>query len=84
MYVKVLYNNHYYIVAASRLEAVFANKEVEVIEEFLGERLIGLSYQPPFDYLYGRTNNPNDHKIYHADFVSDSDGTGIVHQAPEF
>ncbi len=83
-YVKVNYNNAYYIIAKSRLEAVFANKEVEVIEEFLGEKLIGLSYKPPFDYLYRKTNNPNDHKIYHADFVSDSDGTGIVHQAPEF
>ncbi|AKH33034.1 Isoleucine--tRNA ligase [candidate division SR1 bacterium Aalborg_AAW-1] len=83
-YVKVLYNSAYYIVAKSRLEAVFANKEVEIIEEFLGAQLVGLSYKPPFEYLYGKTNNPNDHKIYHADFVSDTDGTGIVHQAPEF
>jgi isoleucyl-tRNA synthetase len=28
--------------------------------------------------------NPKDHHIYHADWVSDSDGTGIVHCAPEF
>lgn len=83
-YVKVLYNSSYYIVGKSRLEAVFANKEVEIIEEFLGAQLVGLSYKPPFEYLYGKTNNPNDHKIYHADFVSDTDGTGIVHQAPEF
>ena len=83
-YVKVLYNNAYYIVAKNRVEAVFTNKEVEVVEEFLGEQLVGLSYKPPFDYLYGKTNNEKDHKIYHADFVSDSDGTGIVHEAPEF
>ena len=83
-YVKVLYNTAYYIVATNRVEAVFANKEVEVVEEFLGEQLVGLSYKPPFDYLYGKTHNEKDHKIYHADFVSDSDGTGIVHEAPEF
>lgn len=80
----MLYNNAYYIVAKNRVEAVFTNKEVEVVEEFLGEQLVGLSYKPPFDYLYGKTNNEKDHKIYHADFVSDSDGTGIVHEAPEF
>ena len=83
-YVKVLYNNAYYIVATNRVEAVFANKEVEVVEEFLGEQLVGLSYKPPFDYLYSKTHNEKDYKIYHADFVSDSDGTGIVHEAPEF
>ena len=83
-YVKVLYNTAYYIVATNRVEAVFANKEIEVVEEFLGEQLVGLSYKPPFDYLYGKTHNEKDHKIYHADFVSDSDGTGIVHEAPEF
>lgn len=83
-YVMVRYNNHYYILAQSRLEAVFANKEYKIISTMPGSDLVGLSYEPPFTYLYGKTGNTNDHKIYHADFVSDSDGTGIVHQAPEF
>lgn len=83
-YIKIAYNNAFYIIAQSRIEVVFANKEYEIVDEFLGEKLVGLSYQPPFNYLYKTTNNPHDHIIYHGDFVSDSDGTGIVHQAPEF
>jgi isoleucyl-tRNA synthetase len=83
-YSKILYENKYYIVATNRIEAIFANKEYSVIENFLWETLIWLSYQPPYDYLYTKTNNEKDHKIYHADFVSDSDGTGLVHEAPEF
>lgn len=83
-YSKILYNNQFYIVAKNRVEAVFANKEYTIIENFLWEKLVGLSYKPPYDYLYGKTNNEKDHKIYHADFVSDSDGTGLVHEAPEF
>jgi isoleucyl-tRNA synthetase len=50
----------------------------------VGSALIGVSYKPPFDYLYGKTGNDYDHKIYHADFVTDTDGTGIAHEAPEF
>ena len=43
-----------------------------------------MAYQPPFDYLYNKTGTTNDHKIYHADFITDTDGTGIAHEAPEF
>jgi len=76
--------SQYYIVAKNRVEAVFANKDYEIVDAFLWEKLVGLSYKPPYNYLYGKTNNDKDHKIYHADFVSDTDGTGIVHEAPEF
>ena len=83
-YSKISYNNQFFIVAKNRIEAIFWNKEYSIIENFLWEKLIGLSYKPPYNYLYEKTNNANDHKIYHADFVSDSDGTGLVHEAPEF
>ena len=43
-----------------------------------------MAYQPPFDYLYNKTGTTNDHKIYHADFITDTDGTGIAHEAPAF
>ena len=83
-YSKISYNNQFYIVAKNRVETVFVNKEYEIIETFLWAQLVWLSYKPPYDYLYGKTNNEKDHKIYHADFVSDTDGTGLVHEAPEF
>jgi len=43
-----------------------------------------LSYEPPYDYYYKKTNNEADHKIYSADFITDQSGTGIGHEAPEF
>ncbi|MDA1334496.1 MAG: class I tRNA ligase family protein [bacterium] len=43
-----------------------------------GSDLVGLTYDPPF----GHDDIP--YKVVGADFVSDKDGTGIVHIAPAF
>lgn len=84
-YVLVKNGDEQFIVAASRAEAVFKGKgEYEIIRTFKGEELIGLSYEPPFNYFYKNQNNDKNHKVYHADFATDTDGTGIVHTAPEF
>ena len=50
----------------------------------MGEDLIGLKYTPPFDFYVGKVDADKNHKILHADFITDSDGTGVGHQAPEF
>ena len=50
------------------------------VREIKGSELSGLSYEPLFDYYKGRGL----HKIISADYVSDSDGTGIVHITPAF
>lgn len=84
-YVLVKNGDEQFIVAKSRAEAVFKGKgEYEIIREFKGEELVGMSYKPPFDYFYNNQNNSKNHKVYHADFATDTDGTGIVHTAPEF
>ncbi len=44
-----------------------------------GEELAGLEYEPLFDI--GPLRNKNSHKIYTADFVTTTDGTGVVHTA---
>jgi len=52
-----------------------------------GKDLIGKSYKPVFDYYTKDTslaNSENGWKIYGADFVTTTDGTGIVHIAPAF
>jgi isoleucyl-tRNA synthetase len=55
-----------------------------VIREFKGTELIELGYITPFpEYYHGKNGNKN-HKIDHADFITDTDGTGIGHEAPEF
>jgi isoleucyl-tRNA synthetase len=45
---------------------------------------VGLGYIPPFPEYYHHKNGDKNHKIYHADFITDTDGTGIGHEAPEF
>ena len=83
-YVRVRHNDgHVYILAASRLKAydkVFA--ESENLGTVLGRDLVGLHYKPIFDYYSGQDSLL--HQIIPADYVSDGDGTGIVHIAPAF
>src|SRR3989338_2643943 len=52
-----------------------------------GSELIGLEYEPPFDYYANDTtlkNHENGWKVYAADFITTDTGTGIAHMAPSF
>lgn len=74
----------YYILATARVETVFKGREYEITDSFTGEDLIGLKYTPPFDFYVWKVDAEKNHKILHADFITDTDGTGVGHQAPEF
>ncbi len=50
------------------------------IKNVTGEELLNLNYES----LYKLTDNENAYKIVHGDFVSTTDGTGVVHIAPAF
>ncbi len=55
---------------------------VPIENAFKGDNLIGLSYTPLFPYF---KDHPGSFKIIDgSDFVTDGDGTGIVHIAPGF
>ncbi len=83
-YVRVRHNDgHVYVLAESRLKAydkVFG--ESENLGTVLGADLVGLHYKPLFNYY--ENSNPLLHQVISADYVSDGDGTGIVHIAPAF
>ncbi len=52
-----------------------------------GSELVGLEYEPPFDYYVNDKNlknRENGWKVYAADFVTAESGTGIAHEAPAF
>ena len=53
---------------------------------FKGDELIGLEYEPAFDYFTEKTGKKvlNSHKILDGEFVTTEDGTGVVHIAPGF
>lgn len=79
-------DGHVYVLAESRVKAyekVFG--ESENLGTVTGSDLIGMHYAPLFDYY---SNLHDEHKSLHtvigADYVSDGDGTGIVHIAPAF
>ena len=86
-YVRVRHaDGHVYVLAESRLKAyekVFGTSEN--LGTISGADLIGMHYTPLFDYY---SNMHNEYKSLHtvigADYVSDGDGTGIVHIAPAF
>lgn len=87
-YVKINASGKILILAKERLEALAKILgEYEIIEEMKGSDLIGHSYTPPFSYYASQTDLPNHEngwKIYGADFVTTTDGTGVVHIASAF
>lgn len=86
-YVKVKCDEERYIIAKELLEKVLKDKSFEIISEYKGAELIGKSYKPLFDYYstdVNLENRQNGWKIYAADFVTTTDGTGVVHIAPAF
>lgn len=69
------------ILAEARLEAVFGEESVKVLEHFKGKELKGVCYQPLFTFM------PPDkpaHRVVLGDYVSIDDGSGLVHIAPAF
>ena len=79
------------VIAADLVSKWFGGKnQPEVLsqsEPFTGSELVGLRYEPLFDF--GNAIEPigdaNDaYKIIPGDFVTTADGTGIVHTAPSF
>src|SRR3989344_3411822 len=75
------------ILAKERAEKILKDYDCEIVKEFTGEKLIGLEYEPLFDYHANDSklkNRENGWKIYGADFVTTNEGTGIVHIAPAF
>ncbi|GAF42631.1 MULTISPECIES: isoleucine--tRNA ligase [Rhodococcus] len=72
-----------YVLAKDRLGhyARELGETPEVLSEHKGSDLVGLRYDPPFDFFVGHENA---HRVISADYVTTESGTGIVHLAPAF
>lgn len=84
-YCKVKIADNYFILAKDRLTVV--KEAYEIVEEFTGSKLLKKAYKPLYDYYSNNKdlkNWENGWKIYGADFVTTTDGTGVVHIAPAF
>jgi len=57
--------------------------EIEIVhDDMIGQDLLNLEYEPP--YIVENKENKKAHYIVAGDFVTTTDGTGIVHIAPAF
>jgi isoleucyl-tRNA synthetase len=86
-YVKVKSAEGVYIIAKELVEKVMKDKPFEIISEIKGSDLVGKFYQPLFPYYSNNVsleNRQNGWQIYAAEFVTTTDGTGVVHIAPAF
>lgn len=81
-YVLFEHNNEKYLVSATRFDEIinkleFNKNETKLLKKIDGKELENLKYTHP---IYTNKINP----IILAEYVSDEDGTGLVHNAPDF
>jgi len=81
-----------YILAKERLVQLYpelakpkkgAAPPYKEIKTYTGKELVGKEYEPLFDFFL-RKKKDGCFKVVSDDYVTSSDGTGIVHQAPGF
>ena len=70
-----------YILAKDLLESVLRETPYDIIKTFKGEELLGTKYEQliPFGKVEGKA-----FEVIHGDYVTLTDGTGIVHIAPAY
>lgn len=76
-YSKIRVENEYYILATDLINSIITEK-YEIIDTFSGSNLINLKYIPPFE----SDGLVNAYYVVDGEFVTNSEGTGIVHIAP--
>ncbi|PID70699.1 hypothetical protein CSB37_01280 [bacterium DOLZORAL124_38_8] len=79
-YAKVEKDGDFYIVAQNLVAQIFG-EDAEITSIMVGKDLVGKKYQPLFDFFQ---DTPNAFQVLSDEYVSDADGTGVVHQAPNF
>ncbi len=83
-------NGQRFILAKDRLEIIEGN--YEIISQYTARNLEGLEYEPLYESVIPNLHNnlqmelvggspAKAHRIYLADFVTTTDGTGVVHNA---
>lgn len=83
-YVEVKVGDDQFVLAKELAAKVLTDEkhkplDYTVVRELKGDLLVGQSYEPLF-----ADRGKNAHQVWHADYVSVEDGTGIVHLAPTY
>ncbi|MEQ1849857.1 MAG: class I tRNA ligase family protein [Candidatus Peribacteraceae bacterium] len=80
-YVRATVGKEIYIVAKALVENVLKGTEHTIEKEIKGKSLIGKTYMPLFPYFEKELQEAGAFRVVGADFVTTTDGTGIVHIA---
>ncbi|MGP0037361.1 MAG: isoleucine--tRNA ligase [Solirubrobacteraceae bacterium] len=76
-------DDHVYVLAEARVEAVLG-EGARILDRFPGKEMEGAAYTPPFPFIPASEYGPRGHTVLSADFVTATDGTGLVHTAIAF
>lgn len=84
-YMEVKVGDEQFIIAKDLAATVLVDEKhkplaYDIVRVLKGSELVGKSYKP----LLGVDRGENAHKVWDAPYVSDEDGTGIVHLAPAY
>jgi isoleucyl-tRNA synthetase len=71
------------VLAEARVEPVLG-EDVQVLDVFTGDDILGTRYEGPFPYIPAEAYGPKGHTVLPAEFVSAEDGTGLVHTGVAF
>ena len=72
------------IVTLVKTAAEVFEGEYELLKELSGAELVGLEYQPLMENFSREERQKDTYNVLTAEYVSDEDGTGIVHIAPAY
>ncbi len=86
-YVEAKVGDEIFVLAKERLSLLAEG--YEIIAQHKGSEMIGMEYEPLYPYLKREAekkglDTTKAFKVYTADFVTTTDGTGIVHIAPMY
>jgi len=85
VYVEAKVGNEILVLAKERLSVI--TEPYEIVAEHKGSEMVGMEYEPLYPYFAEKFTDKNpeafakSYKVYSADFVTTTDGTGIVHTA---
>jgi isoleucyl-tRNA synthetase len=83
-YVEVDVDGTTLVLAKALLDKALTDEKHHIVpytvkRTLMGSELVGKTYEPLF-----KNRGANAHKIWHANFVNDEDGTGIAHESPAY
>jgi len=82
-YVRARLEGTVYVLAQALVERVLG-EGATVLERFPGRELEGARYEPPFQFIASAEYGERGHTVLAGDFVTATDGTGLVHTAVAF